>query len=165
MYPPVVSVFPLLFTSVIFIISFVDFKEMLSDIVALHEKSTELNQYERSQTDNHTHHIRDEHIGDIHQLLEEPRSGASNIPHDNLSSNANSMTATHSFMQDERLGMLLMLLDTTHSTSSASSRNVLSIDDLTDAEFEELKSISIAQHIEFEDLLHRWLPSKNIVCK
>jgi len=129
----------LLFTSIIFIISFVDFKEMLSDIVTLHKESTGINRYEHSQTDDHTDHIRDECIGNIHRLLEEPRSGASNIPHDNLSSNANSMTATLSFTQDEHLGMLLTLLDTTHSTSSASSHNVLSIDDLTDAEFKELK--------------------------
>ena len=139
----------------VLIISFVDFNKILSDIVALREESTGLNQYERSQTDNHTDHIRDEHISDIRQLLEEPRSGASNIPHDNLPSNANSMTATLSFTQDEHFSMLLTLLDTTHSTSLASSHNVLSIDDLTDAEFEELKSISLAQHIVFEDLLRR----------
>jgi len=112
---------------------------MLSDIVALREESTGLNRYKHSQTDDHMDHIRDECIGNIHWLLEEPQSGASNIPHDNLSSNANSMTATLSFTQDEHLGMLLTLLDTTHSTSSVSSHNVPSIDDLTDAEFEELK--------------------------
>jgi len=97
---------------------------MLSNIVTLREESTGLNRYEHSQTDDHRDHIRDEHIGDIHQLLEEPQSGACNIPHDNLSCNTNSMSATHSFTQDECLGMLLTLLDTTHSTSLASSHNV-----------------------------------------
>jgi len=49
--------------------------------------------------------------------------------------------------------MLLTLLDTTHSTLTASSRNVHSIANLTDAEFEELNSISVAQDLDFEEIM------------
>jgi len=49
--------------------------------------------------------------------------------------------------------MFLSLLDSTHSSSTASSRNVHSIADLTDAEFEELKSISMAQDMNFEEMM------------
>jgi len=49
--------------------------------------------------------------------------------------------------------MLLTILNTTHSTSMASSRHAHSIADLTDAEFEELKSIWAAQDLDFEEMM------------
>jgi len=74
---------------------------------------------------------------------------------DSIISAPNAIPASYQITNNEPLTILLMLLDTTHSTSTASSHHVHSIADLTDAEFEELKSLLAAQNLDFEEIMGR----------
>ena len=76
-------------------------------------------------------------------------------PLNSIISALNAIPSSDPVMDSEHLAMLLTLLDTIHSASTASSRNVCLIADLTDAEFEELKSISVAQNLVFDDIMDR----------
>jgi len=128
-----------------------DLKNLLRTLIALREE------WLRSDVGNQDEYInrnRDKRITDIYHLLGEDLSGDPSIPPLNrIISAPNAVPTSNPSAESERLAMLLSLLDSTHSSSTASSRDVRSIADLTDAEFEELKSISVAQDMVFEDIM------------
>jgi hypothetical protein len=132
-------------------ISPLDLKTLLRTLIALQEESL------GSDVGNHNeyiNHAQDEQITELYQLLGEDLSGDPSIPPLNsIISVPNAIPTSNPSAESERLAMLLSLLDSTHSSSTASSRNVRSIADLTDAKFEELKSISAAQNMNFEEMM------------
>jgi len=126
---------------------------MLKKLIALHEESRRLDGGNKST---HVTSAQEEHIRELYWLLGKDITGDPSIPPLNsIISAPNAIPSSDPVMDSERLAMLLTLLDTTHSASTASSRNVRSIADLTDAEFEELKSISVAQNLVFDDIMDR----------
>ncbi len=133
--------------------SAIDLKDLLKKLIALREESRKLDiGNENAYIDG----ARDEGIREMYQLLGEDISKDPSIPPlYSVISATNTITTSIPIAKNECLAMLLTLLDTTHSTSAASSRHVHSIADLTDAEFEELKSISVAQDLDFEEIMDR----------
>jgi hypothetical protein len=130
-----------------------DLKNLLKRLIALQEESRRL---DVGNENAHINRTRDEHIRGIYQLLGEDISGDPSIPPlDSVISAPDAIPTSNPITKSELLAMLLALLDTTHSTSTASSRNVCSIADLTDAEFEELKSISAALDLDFKEIMSR----------
>jgi len=126
---------------------------MLKKLIALREESRRLDGGNKST---HVASAQEEHIIELYRLLGEDITEDPSIPPLNSIIPApNAIPTSDPVMDSERLAMLLTLLDTTHSASTTSSRNVRSIADLTDAEFEELKSISAAQNLVFDDIMDR----------
>ena len=126
---------------------------MLKKLIALREESRRLDGGNKST---HVASAQEEHIIELYRLLGEDITEDPSIPPLNSIIPAlNAIPTSDPVMDSERLAMLLTLLDTTHSASTTSSCNVRSIADLTDAEFEELKSISAAQNLVFDDIIDR----------
>jgi len=126
---------------------------MLKRLIALREESRRLDGGNQS-TDIAS--AQEEQIRELYQLLGKDITEDLSIPPLNSIIPApNAILTSDPIMDSKCLAMLLMLLDTTHSASTALSHNVHLIADLTDAEFEELKSISVAQNLVFDDIMDR----------
>ena len=127
----------------------------MKKIIALRTESIELDSRMpntiRSTMDRYMEHTRDEHIRDLYRRLGKEALNDPSIPPikdilPNLDMNPPSVLPN----QDEILIALSSLLNTTCSASKAASRDVRSVEGLTDAEFEELKAISNLQLVEFQ---------------
>ena len=119
-------------------------------MIALHEESIELDSHVSDKPctafNEYLEHARDEHIRDLYRhLRDEAPDDPSIHEFDVLFPNLNTKPISSSLPIDQIFREFLG----THPTSMAASRNVQSLAELTDAEFEELKAISVSQNAEF----------------